>query len=58
MFNRRCGFLSFVVLAILAFLVCAPVALAQAVTMVQSSPGPPAAPRWLYTVTFGPADDG
>ncbi len=37
MFNRRCGVLSFIVLAILALLVCAPVALSQAVTMVQSS---------------------
>ena len=55
MFNRRCGFLSFTVLAILAFLVCAPVALAQAVTMVQSSARSAGSSASGFNGDFGPA---
>ena len=55
MFNRRCGVLSFVVLAILVFLVCAPVALPQAVTMVQSSARSAGSSAFGYNGDFGPA---
>ncbi len=55
MFNRRCGFLSFTVLAILAFLVCAPVAFPQAVTMVQSSARSAGSSAFGYNGDFGPA---
>jgi hypothetical protein len=55
MFNRRCGVLSFVVLAILAFLVCAPVAFPQAVTMVQSSARSAGSSAVGYNGDFGPA---
>ena len=55
MFNRRCGVLSFVVLAILASLVSAPAALAQAVTMVQSSERSAGSSAPGYNGDFGPA---
>ena len=55
MFNRRCGVSSSFVLAILAFLVSAPFALAQAVTMVQSSARSAGSSAFGYNGDFGPA---
>jgi hypothetical protein len=55
MFNRRCGVLSYVVLAILALLVCAPFALPQAVTMVQTSTRSAGSSAQGYNSDFGPA---
>ena len=55
MFNRRCGVLSYVVLAILALLVCAPFALPQSVTMVQSSARSAGSSATGFNGDFGPA---